>query len=117
MTAKIIPLPKYTEIETHSPIGEKLGGIVELDLKVRIPKNYLYAIAEAIEAGYMTDADVSHALNYELLLGMALEFDSLELNYEDDERVKELMARWNIVYDMQDGKRIESIIENREMKA
>jgi hypothetical protein len=112
MAQKTIQLPKYTRIKTHSPIGKDLGGLVELNLKVRIPKNMLRAVVESIKLGYMAGPTVEAELNRKLLLGLALEIETHEEHTTDFAWLITEKCGLNFQYNLQEDEAIESIIEN-----
>ena len=112
---KSVELPAYKEIETHCRIGEQMGGIVELDLKVRIPKNMLRLVAKAIELGYWPSQTVEAELNHKLLFGLGMEIEGYEEYADDFARLVSDPCGLNFTYDFQKDGVIDSIIENKEV--
>jgi hypothetical protein len=112
---KHVEQPAYTEIETHSELGKELGGIVEVDLKVRIPKKMLRALQTAIDQGFMTGPTVEAELNYKLLLGLALEIEANEEYTNDFARLVSDPCGLNFQYDWRADGALDGIVANKEV--
>lgn len=53
--------------------------MVEMNLKVKLPENYLKAAQELIDTGKWTDKDINQALNFILAYGLSLHTTSIGL--------------------------------------
>lgn len=74
----------------------------ELDLKIRLPENYVNALQELLDSGTWDDPSLNYALNWILYQGLNVNFSGLLLaEGEELERAKAFFDKYGIEEDDQ----------------